>query len=896
MHTQSSKLRKWSLIAATLATTAFLLQGCGGGDDGAAGPAGPAGPAGNPGAAGPDATAAVKLANLSAEAWSNLAPTATVTKVAISSPPVVEFKVTDANGNPVTGLAANTSKSSTATVTGYTNVAFALAKLVPGTNGSPSKWVNYAVFNAPTVAQKAGTVAANASCDSTTAPTWCAGRPTTDAQGTLVDNGDGSYKYTFYRDITKAKDIVASLKDSADGSYKNVDAGDLTYDPNLTHRLVIQISGAARGTGSNTADAVTLTPGVVMKNPANVIYDFIPATGKAVTATDAQRNIIDTANCNECHGKLQAVGFHGGARSDARFCVVCHTDQRKYGTVEATKTATGYSGSTSRINGLAVGDFPAFIHRLHRGDELTKTGYNYANVLFNEKVYPLYVGNNGQKVCAKCHAKSATAPQGDNWNSVPSRMACGSCHDGIDFATGTGTTITGATTGHIGGAKADEKLCALCHGEVDIKRYHLAENVTPHNPTVKAGLVNFTYEIASATVNATTNAVSVKFRIKADGTPITLLPPAAGLANPLTGFTGSPGFILSYAKSQDGVTTPVDYNNSGRTNAQPISVSIANLLDTNRTTTSGTLSARDADGYYTANIVGSAVVFPAGSTLRAVALQSYFTQITAPATATAGIGRHAISVVKAVTGDPVRRVVVDPAKCGNCHEWFEGHGGSRVYETQVCVMCHNPGINSTGRGISDATLAAYTFSAADNVKLTRWGFNKTQTNAALQFPQTTNNFKDMIHGIHAGGDRTTPFVDARDRTPSAITLLDMSKGAFPNILSNCEAACHKPATYSSVPTNTLASTYEYNNGTVPMTPAAYKLSYVQPNATDVVTTPFAAACVSCHDAAKAQVHITTNGGQIKVNRSALNFSGESCAVCHAAGKEFDPVKVHANLK
>ena len=83
---------------------------------------------------------------------------------------------------------------------------------------------------------------------------------------------------------------------------------------------------------------------------------------------------------------------------------------------------------------------------------------------------------------------------------------------------------------------------------------------------------------------------------------------------------------------------------------------------------------------------------------------------------------------------------------------------------------------------------------------------------------------------------------------------------------------------------------------LPMTPATYVLSFVQPNANDVVTTPFAAACVSCHDATTAQVHIKSNGGQIKVLRSALSLSGESCAVCHSAGKEFDPAKVHANLK
>lgn len=43
MHTQSSRLRRWSHLVASLAAAAFLLQGCGGGDDGAAGAPGAAG-------------------------------------------------------------------------------------------------------------------------------------------------------------------------------------------------------------------------------------------------------------------------------------------------------------------------------------------------------------------------------------------------------------------------------------------------------------------------------------------------------------------------------------------------------------------------------------------------------------------------------------------------------------------------------------------------------------------------------------------------------------------------------------------------------------------------------------------------------------------------------------
>ena len=114
---------------------------------------------------------------------------------------------------------------------------------------------------------------------------------------------------------------------------------------------------------------------------------------------------------------------------------------------------------------------------------------------------------------------------------------------------------------------------------------------------------------------------------------------------------------------------------------------------------------------------------------------------------------------------------------------------------------------------------------------------------------------------------------------------------FPGHLYNCET-CHAAGTYSSVPLNTLASTYEANNGAV-ATPADVKTSLTStPNASDIVTTPFAAACVSCHDSNSAQAHMKTQGGQVKVARSALILTGEACAVCHGAGKELDPAKVH----
>ncbi len=636
---------------------------------------------------------------------------------------------------------------------------------------------------------------------------------------------------------------------------------------------------------------------------------FIPATGKPVTDAEAQREIVATAKCNECHGQIGVTTPHGG-RIDTRYCVTCHNDQRKFGREAAVATngafpaltrtvsATGsvsYSPSTYVVDGQAIGNFPVFIHKIHMGKALTNANYNYANVLFNEVTYPQDVTN-----CTKCHDGSATSTaktaQGDNWKNVPSSLVCGACHDGIDFKTGLGTALGAkgkVVGGHVGGAQATDASCKVCHTSADIPVYHAGVNATPHNPTVQAGLQNFKYEIKSA--SATASDVTVVFKITADGTPVTFLAPAAAMANPLTGFTGSPGFLLAYAKAQDGVTSPIDYNNlgNGSANAQPKSISIANLLDTAKAASAGTMSGPDASGYYTATIVGSNV-FPTGATLRTVALQGYFTQ-KAPAAA-----RHTLSVVKMVGTDTARRSVVEPNKCGNCHEVFEGHGGNRNIGLGsegivVCVVCHNPGLVTSGRGIADATLSAWQFTTAEDAILTAWGVVKTAVNGALGFPQVSNDFKDMIHGIHAGKDRTDPIRIARDRTPSAITLIDGNEITFPGILNKCET-CHKPGTYSGVPANTLVSTYEADNGVflngVSRTPADAKAALKQPNPLDKVTTPFAAACVSCHDTATAKAHMTLNGGQILVARNVQNTAGESCAVCHGAGKEFDPVVVH----
>ncbi len=949
----------WARFALA-ALVAAALAGCGG-DDGATGPTGPqgpAGPAGPDGAPGQDAGMTVNAAALSPEQWATSAWTAEVTSVDMSKgTPVVTFKVADASGRSVVGLGSQ-AQSATATLKSYPNTAFSLAKLIPATSAAPSKWVSYIVTTVPTYK----------SATDKTVVDPVPRVPTTDNTGTLVDNGDGSYKYTFYRDVTKIKDQIAAMP-AVTAPADKADLGDLTYDPTLAHRLTIQIAGAAPGTGSNTANAVTVTPGVNMENPLNVIYDFTPSTGKAIAAADLKRQVVAIDSCNACHEKL---AIHGGGRVDTDYCVVCHTDQLKYGsanTVSAsyyfnkatfketatTNAATGitaftYSPATNIADGAVSGDFTTLVHKIHQGKDLVKQNYNFANVAFNNKGFSKIGG--GQKMCSTCH-DSSKAANADNWKTAPSVLACGACHDGINFDNDTGATLAdmaadlaarkpiGTTqSGHGRAGLAPSQPCSTCHEESTIAVSHQTENITPNNPAIEDGLATFTYEIASATQATSGGDVTIKFRImkavapsKAT-TPVTFLPAASGMANPLTGFTGSPAFLLAYAMPNPDGNIPADYTNTGIKQAQAISISIASLLNTStsatgaNTTTVGSLSAQDASGYYTATIkgvstAGSAFVcggtatpvkcaFPAGAKMRAVGLQSYFTQVSAPASAAAGIGRHAIAVVKAVGSDTARRTVVAPAKCSNCHEWLEGHGGQRVYETQVCVMCHVPGLATSGRGIPDAAVSTWPFSAADQRILADWKFDKTAANAALAFPVTSNNLKDMIHGIHAGRDRVTPFADARDRTTysattntysGSITLLDFRRMDFPGVLNNCNT-CHvtptsATTTFNTVPATAVVSTNEsidaayaaaIAGGTA--TPAIAKTALNTANDTDSASSPFASACASCHDNTAAKNHMTQNGGAIKVARSQAKVAGEACAICHGPGSQFDAAVVH----
>ncbi len=902
MHTQSRTLKTLSLLLITAA--AFFLNGCGGGSTGATGPAGTT-PAAGSGGGVPGAAGTVSAAAMTPAQFAALAPVATVTGVTISSAPVVTFKVTDANGNPLIGL-ANASKSSTALVASYANFGFTLAKLVPGKNGSPSKWLSYLVTTVP---------------NTTTALT--ATRPSTDNTGTLVDNGDGTYTYTFYRDITKVKDVVAGL--TLTGNNVAADLGDLSYDPTLTHRLGIQIYGNAPGTGTNTPTAVQTTAAVPMQNPTNVTYDFIPATGKAVTATDTQRVLVDKSNCEECHAKIGGIpgtasqsGPHSGSRKDPRYCVTCHTEQIKYSVAAATSANYDFNGGAALVktttigvfgnpsdafasakgitrtdgaaDGVTLGYFPVFIHKIHMGEDLVKTGYNFVGqVAFNEIRFP-----QEKTDCIKCHDNTKAA-QADNWKNVPNRLACGACHDGIDWAAGTGVTLAdrdadvaaakavGTTaSGHGGGKQTDDSGCAGCHKAADIPVSHAATTTTTHNQTLVSGVSSFSYEFASSnavTLNSSKQPV-FKFRILKDGAPVTLASFTSGttmLANfDLVNVT----LYIMYAVPQDQTTTPAEFN---------VRASVT-LLNLGKGAGGNKLTGPDTSGFYTATLAqpssGAAISIPANASMVTGVIYGRIIQSTvAGSTSTNVTVKPLLKQVLAsgITGNTARRVIVSSAKCNDCHDQLgtnPGFHSGGYNDANACAFCHTPNRASSGGWAAVA--------------------------------------KMHVHGIHGAKKRSVPFTwDGTSATDN------FSMIGYPGILSNCEA-CHLPGTYDfsasqytdalignmlyvtaavGKPDLTSANasawsvapypttypklfTFKFDGiadyGTAPSTSNAGVLT--AGSATNLVHSPIAAACFSCHDSSTAISHMAGAGGSIYDARGTAATKVEQCLVCHGPGK------------
>ncbi len=665
-------------------------------------------------------------------------------------------------------------------------------------------------------------------------------------------NGDPSVWVAYTRDTTND----GSTAPDYDTGSSLVDHGDGTYTFTF-NTDVATVTGVTYEPALSHRVAGQIGSSSAPLKPQNLFLDFVPAGGD-VTET---RNIAVMESCNECHDGLV---FHG-RRFITEYCGNCHTPDLAEG----------------------EGDMKYMIHKIHSAQkfDVLDDGIDYSEV-----TYPQDLAN-----CRKCHnGEDEATADGANWKNVPSMVACGACHSEVNFETG---------ENHAGGAQVDNSTCAVCHPASGIEGNHVTANATPNNPNLPAGVPEMAFGVSTVTVDGA-GFPTVTFTVTADGEVLDMNDLPDGFVDAEGGAFRWPSFLMAWAEQQGGVAAPADYNNLGRTAGQPVSVGIGDLVD------AGAVDCSSGTGCV-ADFSATGDAFPAGATMRAIALQSYF-RFDADGDEAYDYSLHTLSAVMEVAGDDVRRAVVDPDKCGSCHEWFEGHGGNRVIglrlntegpkQALVCMLCHVPNLSTSGRSIDPADAADRDGDpATDDPSEATVALGTSDT---WTWPEDTNNMKDMIHGIHASAVRTTDYEFVRGRNDGI--YYDWAEVTFPaeDGVRNC-LLCHMEGTYELPLADSVLGTTVRTTGTddgldgddFAVVDAARDNV---PNATDWVNTPMASTCYYCHDNAAALAHIRESGGMISIaDPDAADFTqrqdvvaAESCAVCHGAGRAADLSVVH----
>ncbi len=286
----------------------------------------------------------------------------------------------------------------------------------------------------------------------------------------LVQNPDGSYTYT--RTTAFPTVYSAPVNDSADLGAAD---GELTGQPlqDGTYTVLIETRRTLSGV-TKSGDAT---------------FDFVIDADGVSPPAILSRQVVTRDACNKCHNDLT---LHGGGRMAVTGCVLCHT-----------AGSEDYITNPASTPGLTV-SFQDMIHRLHRGSSLPRVaatgnsadpyryvvrGHNGSPADFSDIGFPIIPS--GIMDCTACHEGAAN---GGNAYTTITRAKCSTCHDDIDFTTGTildtanpsvsGGLLTQAdlsnpayrvAPGGITHAFVDDSACSACHGPggfADIQPLH----------------------------------------------------------------------------------------------------------------------------------------------------------------------------------------------------------------------------------------------------------------------------------------------------------------------------------------------------------------------------------------------------------------------------------------
>jgi len=475
-------------------------------------------------------------------------------------------------------------------------------------------------------------------------------QPAADSGGTFTDLETGHAKYTF-------RTVLPS-----------------GFDQTKTHTLGIYAT-------RNMTVVPGLDPALAKNYYANVEYDFRPDGG---TVTDKWDKMREASTCNNCHDPL---ALHGGSRREIKLCVLCHQPQ-----------------NTDPDTGNTV-DMKVMAHKIHRGESLPSveagTPYQIIGNAQNLHDYSTVVFPQDIRNCANCHEGSNPANKGAQsnvWYTNPSRAACGSCHDNVNWVTG---------ANHPAGPQADDTACASCHQPESDKEFDASIKGAHTVPEKSKQLKGLNAAIVSVTDMAPGKNPTAVFKITngdgtaVDGTKLTTFAPI---------FAGPTSSYSKYYR--ESALTKGVYDAAAGTTSYTFTAALPG--DASRTWTIS------ADIYRNINLKRG------------------------DGKADIAVREAAMNPIKyvAVTGTVTpRRMAVTIAQCNQCHDRLALHGGQRR-TTEECVICHNPTNNDSARRPASAGQPE-SISFQRMIHRIHSGENLTQDFTIYGFGGTPINFNEV---------------------------------------------------------------------------------------------------------------------------------------------------------
>ena len=185
-------------------------------------------------------------------------------------------------------------------------------------------------------------------------------------------------------------------------------------------------------------------------------------------------------NCTDCHGDrhmhLDAGGRHPVKEFNTDYCKNCHDWQRE---AEGSDVwaAFGADPIIKKVHGIHYGAYIDYPRKIYVNRPV------WGGIIFPQDV----------RNCSKCHPDDTTT---GTWNTEPSRLACGSCHDSDSdeahmlLQTVDPTPVYDAVTKRGGSWSGDEvESCKACHGEgneFEAKKVHnISDPYVPPYPREK---------------------------------------------------------------------------------------------------------------------------------------------------------------------------------------------------------------------------------------------------------------------------------------------------------------------------------------------------------------------------------------------------------------------------